>query len=222
MRKFFVASAAVLTLSLGALGIAALNPFGGAGAASPSTTTPAKPSTSANAPTAAKPGPSAGPAIAAPRAIRPGVGIVQSVLADLVSKGTITQSQSDAIMAALKAKVMGLRGSRPVATAPARPATPMAGKGFRLRVRKGGLVIAAKAIGITPKVLLGDLKAHQSIAQVATAKGVAPSKVVAALVSAGDARIDKALKAGRISSAQAAKLKARLAAAATKAVNATH
>ncbi len=81
------------------------------------------------------------------------------------------------------------------------------------------MVVSAKAIGITPKALAADLKGGQSIAEVASTKGVSAQTVIAALVKAGSARIDKALANGKITSAQAAKLKARLLTAATKAVD---
>jgi uncharacterized protein (DUF433 family) len=81
--------------------------------------------------------------------------------------------------------------------------------------------ISAKTIGITPQVLRHDLASGQSVAQVATAHGVSPTTVVNALVTAGNARIDKAVANHRLSAARAAKLKARLPKAAQRFVDAT-
>jgi hypothetical protein len=86
--------------------------------------------------------------------------------------------------------------------------------------RRGGhagkaavLRIAAKYIGITPKALAAELKG-KSLAQVTTAHGKPVSGLKDALLKPFKARLDKAVAAGRISSADAqarlAKLSARL------------
>jgi len=197
MRKFLAVSAAVVSLSVGGLAVAAINPFSGAGATtpSPSTTTPAS-----------------GSAAPAPRP-RPGVALLKSVLSDLVAKGTITQSQSDAITAALKSKVEAFHASHPNA-GQGRPGRP-----GRQAVLRAGLDVAAKTIGVTQADLVTALKGGQSIADVATAKGVAPQKVVDALVAAAKVKIDAAVKAGKLTADRAAKLEANLADRMTKAVN---
>jgi hypothetical protein len=75
------------------------------------------------------------------------------------------------------------------------------------------LRVAAKYIGITPKALVAELKG-KSLAQVATAHGKTISGLKDALLEPFKARLDKAVAAGRISSADAqarlAKLSARL------------
>ena len=80
----------------------------------------------------------------------------------------------------------------------------------RRRIIAGAIDVSAKTIGVTPTALRQAIVAGQSVAQVATAHGVAPSSVVSALVTAGDARIDKAVANHRLGSARAARLKARL------------
>jgi len=75
------------------------------------------------------------------------------------------------------------------------------------------LRVAAKYIGITPRALMAELKG-KSLAQVATAHGKTVSGLKEALLKPFKARLDKAVAAGRISSADAqarlAKLSARL------------
>jgi transposase-like protein len=85
----------------------------------------------------------------------------------------------------------------------------------------GAVVVSAKTIGITPLVLHQALISGQSVAQVATAHGVSPTTVVHALVTAGNARIDKAVANHHLSADRAAKLKARLPKAAQHFVDAT-
>ena len=81
------------------------------------------------------------------------------------------------------------------------------------------LGVAAKYIGIAPKVLAGELKG-KSLAQVATAHGKTVSGLKEALLKPFKAHLAKAVAAGRISSADAqarlAKVSARLDALLTK------
>jgi hypothetical protein len=69
---------------------------------------------------------------------------------------------------------------------------------------------AASAIGVTPDELRQQLRAGQSIADVATAHHVAVSHVVDALVTAATAKVDAAVKAGKLTSARATALEQRL------------
>jgi uncharacterized membrane protein len=113
------------------------------------------------------------------------------------------------------------------ATAPAHTSTAGGGKvatwvrDHRRELRRAGLDISAKTIGITPQALRSDLKAGNSVAGVATAHGVSSGSVVNALVSAADARVAKAVSAGKLSSTQASAVEAKVPAAATKLVNRT-
>jgi uncharacterized protein (DUF433 family) len=89
----------------------------------------------------------------------------------------------------------------------------------RHRVVKAAIAVSAQTIGITPEALRQAMVAGHSVAQVATAHGVDPKTVVAALVTAGTARIDKAVANHRLDKARAAKLKARLPTAAQRFVD---
>jgi ribosomal protein S20 len=131
---------------------------------------------------------------------------LESVLAPLVSDGTITQSQADQVIGALvQARANGTlglgRGSR------------RAGLGAQ------GAQVAAKAIGITVAQLRSALQSGQSIAQVAAAHNVSADSVIAAMVADATTRIDAAVTKGTLTSDQAATLKANLNAKITARVN---
>jgi transposase-like protein len=81
--------------------------------------------------------------------------------------------------------------------------------------------VSAKTIGITPADLRAAIESGKSVAEVATAHHVDPATVVHALVTAGTTRIDKAVDAGHLDAARAAKLKARLPQAAQRFVDFT-
>jgi hypothetical protein len=85
----------------------------------------------------------------------------------------------------------------------------------------GAIDVSAKTIGVTPQVLRQAIVSGQSVAEVATAHGVSPTTVVNALVTAGNARIDKAAANHHLTAAQVAKLKARLPKAAQRFVDFT-
>jgi transposase-like protein len=80
----------------------------------------------------------------------------------------------------------------------------------RHRTVSAAIDVAAKTIGVTPRALRQAIASGQSVAAVATAHNIAPKTVVAALVTAGEARIDKAVAQHHIDAARAANLKARL------------
>ncbi len=129
---------------------------------------------------------------------RPGE-VLTSALDGLVAKGTLTRAQADAVVGAVKAEV----GERP----------DMGGHrhGHRRHAdRRQVVATAAKAIGISPEDLAAALGDGKSIADVATANDVDPASVVKALVDAGTARVDAAVKAGRLKAEQAAGIKERL------------
>ena len=68
--------------------------------------------------------------------------------------------------------------------------------------------VAASAIGITEASLTGQLQAGTTIADVATANGVAVQKVIDALVKDAQDELAAAVKAGRLTQAQALQAKA--------------
>jgi urease alpha subunit len=92
-------------------------------------------------------------------------------------------------------------------------------RAHRRRLRREGAAISAKAIGVTTKALVTELRTGKSVAEVATEHGVSVTTVVNALVSAADARVDQAVAKHTLTLAQAAAIKAKLPALATKAVD---
>lgn len=115
---------------------------------------------------------------------KPGQFLTDS-LATLVSNGTITQVQADAITAAIEA-------NRPTGGPGAgmgdhgRPGMggPGMGRPGMGRHRGGpGLDVAATALGLTNDELRTELQAGKTIADVATAKGVDLQKVIDAMVA---------------------------------------
>lgn len=79
--------------------------------------------------------------------------------------------------------------------------------------------LAADTIGIPAQELRSDLKAGQSIADVATSKGVDPATVVNAVVGDLDAKLDTAVANGKISQERADTVKERLPERITNLVN---
>jgi len=113
--------------------------------------------------------------------------------------------------------------STSTAAAPAAPAPPADGRGHRGGPGKAGvgLVTAAKAIGISKADLKTALRNGQSVPQVAESKGVDPAEVITALVEEAKAKLAEAVKAGKITQAQADERSADLQARVTEHVNRT-
>ena len=125
-----------------------------------------------------------------------------------MKKGTLTQSQADAIIAAQTAAEAARDALRPAMG-------PKDGI-------KGGLdqqlTLVATTIGLDTKTVLTRMQAGESLATIAGAKKDA---LITALVADETKRIDAAVTAGTITAAQAATLKANLVAHVTAEVNAT-
>ena len=134
---------------------------------------------------------------------RPGMdgrhGVLASVLAGLVTKGTLTQAQVDAINAAITA---------------ARTADQSQGEARRAAHEN----LIASTIGISVATLETRLAAGDSLATIAGAK---TSALIAALVAEATSEIDAAVTAGKITAAQATTFKANLTTRITAMVNAT-
>lgn len=87
---------------------------------------------------------------------------------------------------------------------------------------RGPLAAAAAAyIGIDQATLAADLKAGQSLAQVAASKGKTVDGLVAALIAPAKLKLDAAVAAGKLQADREAEILARLQAVTTKLVNAT-
>jgi polyhydroxyalkanoate synthesis regulator phasin len=130
---------------------------------------------------------------------------LSALLATLVSKGTITQAQADAIIAAQSAAEAARDALRP---AKDDLKGPFGDK----------LTVIASALGTDTTTVLTRLKAGDSLATIAGAKKDA---LIAALVADETKKIDAAVTAGTLTSAQATQLKANLVAHVTAEVNAT-
>ena len=136
--------------------------------------------------------------------------LINSVLAGLVTKGTITQTQSDAIVAAIKA---------------AAPAPFAGGKGMGpLDGGFGGNTAARQAVitsylGVTAADLKTARQAGKSLATIATGAGKTAAGLITALVAYDNSQIDAAVTAGKLTSAQATTLKANVTTRVTNEVN---
>lgn len=125
-----------------------------------------------------------------------------ATLAALVTKGTITQAQADAITAAAEAAR--------VAADALRPAKPTRAN------HDARLALIATTIGIDTATVKSRIAAGETLAVIAGAKKDA---LITALVAEETTRIDAAVTAGKITAAQATILKAGLVAHVTDEVN---
>lgn len=138
-----------------------------------------------------------------------GVGPEQAlatILKDLVTKGTLTQAQADAVTAAAAAAKAAHEANRPMG--------PKGGPGNADRAALEALV--STTIGVDSATIKSRLQAGESLAQIAGAKKDA---LIAALVADHTKRIDAAVTAGNLTAAQATQMKANLVAHVTEEVN---
>ena len=118
-------------------------------------------------------------------------GPLQRALKKLVADGTLTQAQADKVVEATKAEAKAASEAR--------------------KDKRGETVaVVAKALGSTPDDVKAGLKAGTSIAEQAKAAGVDRQVVDDALTQHLTARIDAAVKDGKLTAEQATKAKARL------------
>jgi hypothetical protein len=94
-------------------------------------------------------------------------------------------------------------------------------KAHRRALRREGIAISAKTIGVTSKDLVAELRSGKSIADVAGEHNVSAQTVVNALVGAADTAINKAVAGHELSSAEAMKIEAALPGRIGKLVNRT-
>ena len=139
---------------------------------------------------------------------------VASVLSSLVTKGTITQAQADAVTAALKAAKTAMKPEKPA-------------KGEMDGMRAGGFAantaarqaIVTSFLGKTAAELQTARKAGKSLATIATEAGKSPTGLIAAIVAYDNAQIDAAVTAGTLTAANATTLKAKVTDRVTKEVS---
>lgn len=129
-----------------------------------------------------------------------------ALLSSLVAKGTITQAQADAVVAAAKAAEAARDALRP----------EMGSKNGIKGPRAEQLALVAKTLGIETTTVLTRLQAGETLAAIAGAKKDA---LIAALVADETTRIDAAVSAGKLTAAQATTLKSNLVAHVTAEVN---
>ena len=128
-----------------------------------------------------------------------------SILKDLVSKGTLTQAQADAVTAAA------------TAARAAHEAQHGMGKGGPLGADRAAIeTLVSTTIGVDTATIKSRLQAGESLAQIAGAKKDA---LIAVLVADKTKRIDADVTAGKITAAQATEKKANLVAHVTEEVN---
>ena len=123
---------------------------------------------------------------------------VATVLSGLVTKGTLTQAQSDAITAAL------------TAAAPVRPLMPIGKMGGENKAAEE--VVITSTLGITAADLQAARVAGKSLATLAGDKKAA---LITALINFQTTEIDAAVTAGKLTAAQATTAKASLTARVT-------
>ena len=123
---------------------------------------------------------------------------VASVLSALVTKGTITQAQADAIKTAL------------AAAAPVRGIDkPGKGMGLLGEDRAAAEALISKTIGVDTATIRTRVAAGESLGAIAGAKR---AELITVLVAEATKRIDAAVTAGKMTAAQATSLKAGLTA----------
>jgi len=128
-----------------------------------------------------------------------------TTLSALVAKGTITQVQADAILAAADAARAAVETLKPVKLEKPTKAE-----------KDAQLVLISTTIGVDTATIKSRLAAGETLATIAGAKKDA---LIAALVAYQTKRIDAAVTAGKITAAQATILKDRLLTHITEDVN---
>ena len=153
---------------------------------------------------------SANAGVANPMSANPGKGPeanFQTVLSGLVSKGTITQAQADAVLAAL------------IAARPAKDDNDgvRPDKATMDAHRAAQEALVASTIGLDAATIKSRLAAGETLAAIAGAKKDA---LITALVAFETKEIDARVTAGTLTVAQATSMKADLTAHVTAAINA--
>lgn len=136
---------------------------------------------------------------------------IQDALKSLVSDGTITQAQADKVATKLDTALPKGRG-------PGGPGGPGGRDGGPGKVGMA-LDAAATIIGITEGELRTQLRDGKTLAQIAATKNISKDTLISKLVAAAEAKLAEAVKAGKITQAQADERKADLKDRITEAVD---
>jgi len=126
-----------------------------------------------------------------------------TLLSDLVSKGTITQSQADAIVKAQSDAKALAEANRPT-------------EAEMQAHHTAEVAVITSTLGITEATLKSRVKAGESLATIA---GTKKDALIAALVAFETKEIDARVTAGKLTAAQATAAKANLSAMVTEKVN---
>lgn len=140
-----------------------------------------------------------------------GVNPMKAILDGLVTKGTITQAQEDAIVAAFEAAKPAQGAGRPNHGPDGQG--PMGGPN---QAAEQSAILST--LGITATSLQADLAAGKSLATIA---GTKTQALITALVAVENSEIDAAVTAGKLTAAQATTAKADVLTRVTAHVNAT-
>ena len=128
---------------------------------------------------------------------------LSTLLSDLVSKGTITQSQADAIVKAQTDAKALAEANRPT-------------EAEMQAHRTAEIAVITSTLGITEATLKSRVQAGESLATIA---GTKKDALIAALVAFETKEIDARVTAGKLTAAQATAAKANLTAMVTDKVN---
>jgi hypothetical protein len=128
---------------------------------------------------------------------------LSSLLSDLVTKGTITQSQADAIVKAQTDAKALAEANRPT-------------EAEMQAHRTAEIAVVTSTLGITEATLKSRVQAGESLATIAGSKKDA---LITALVAFETKEIDARVTAGKLTAAQASAAKANLTAMVTEKVN---
>ena len=118
----------------------------------------------------------------------------------------------------------GVAAAQTTSTSPSNPPAPNAANhpGKFGRRGAGVLFVVARELKVKPRDLLTGLCSGKTLAQLAAEHGKSTQDVITALVKAADARIDRAVQAGRIDAGQASQRKSTVEARVTNIVNNLH
>jgi AraC-like DNA-binding protein len=133
----------------------------------------------------------------------------KAVVAQRVEDGTLRVTQVQADQLDQRIDKLPLK-SVPLSILPRRQgATPQQ----KIAIAAGKLMLdaAANTLDLSSRDLLGELRDGLTLAEIAQQKGIAPNKLKTAMLAAVGARIDKAVKNGRLTQDKANELQAKLA-----------
>jgi hypothetical protein len=120
-------------------------------------------------------------------------------LAAAVKDGKLTQARSDAISGKLQQWITALVRR----TLPALPVRPLGPHHLAVPLWGGNLKVASDYLGIPLATLLADLRSGKTLAQEAQAKNKSVDGLVQALIADAKAKLAAAVKAGKLTQAQA-------------------